>query len=117
MVYMQKPESVLENEMNKILWDFNVQMDHPIQAIQPDLVLINKKKRTYQVDFAVLAEQSEKQKKKKLNKYLDLARDLKMLLNMKVTVMPVIVGTLGTVLKKLEKRLGEMEIRGRLKTI
>ena len=26
--YMHKPESVLENEMHKILWDFKVQTDH-----------------------------------------------------------------------------------------
>ena len=43
MVYA-KPESVLENEMHKILWDFAIKTDHPIPARRPDLVLINKKK-------------------------------------------------------------------------
>ena len=36
-------------------------------------------------------------------------------MNMKVTVIPVIVGALGTIPKKLEKRLDELEIRGKLK--
>ena len=39
---MHKIESVLENEMHKILWDFEIQ----IQARRLELVLINKKKRT-----------------------------------------------------------------------
>ena len=29
---MYKPESVLENEMHKLLWDFEIQMDHLISA-------------------------------------------------------------------------------------
>ena len=36
-----KPESVLENEGYKILWDLEIQMDHPIQGRRQYLVLIN----------------------------------------------------------------------------
>ena len=43
---MYNPESVLENEMHKILWDFEIQMDHLISAWRPDQVIVNKKKRT-----------------------------------------------------------------------
>ena len=43
--YMHKPESVLENETHKILWDFEIQTDPLITARRPDLVLINKKKK------------------------------------------------------------------------
>ena len=28
--YMPKPESVIEDKTHKILWDFEIQMDHPI---------------------------------------------------------------------------------------
>ena len=41
---MHKPESDLENEMNKILSDFEIQMDYPIPARRLDLVLIDKRK-------------------------------------------------------------------------
>ena len=41
---MQKPESVLENETHKILWDFVIQMIYQIEARRPDLVIMNKKK-------------------------------------------------------------------------
>ena len=42
---MHKPESVLENETHKILWDFEIKTDHLIPARRPDLVLINRKER------------------------------------------------------------------------
>ena len=34
---MHKPESILENEMHKTFWDFEIQTDHWIQARRPDL--------------------------------------------------------------------------------
>ena len=45
---LQKPESVQENETHWILLDFDIQMYHPIPTRRPDLMLINKKKRTCQ---------------------------------------------------------------------
>ena len=35
----------------------------------------------------------------KRDKYLDLARELKRLWNMKVTIIPIVIGTLGTITK------------------
>ena len=114
--YMHKPESVLENATHKILWDFEIKTDHLIPARRPDLVLINKKERTDQlVNFAVPADHRVKLKEnEKMDKYLDLARELKKLWNMKVKV---IVGALGTVPKGLERGLENLEIRGRIDTI
>ena len=34
---MQKPESILENEIHKILWDFEIQMDHLNPTRKPNL--------------------------------------------------------------------------------
>ena len=52
--YMHNLKSVLENETRKILWDFNIQIDHQISARWLDLVIVNKKQRTSQiVDVAV----------------------------------------------------------------
>ena len=48
---------------------------------------------------------------------MDLAGELKRLWNMKVVVIQVAVGALGMVYKYLEKRLEELEIRGRIKNI
>ena len=43
--YKHNQESILENEMHKCLWDFEVQTDHQISARWPDQVMVNKKKK------------------------------------------------------------------------
>ena len=83
------------------------------------MVLINNYKKTcHFVDFAVSADHRVKMKEsEKINKYLDLARELRKLWNMKVKVVPIVIGGLGTVPKGLENSLGELEIRGRIETL
>ena len=49
-------------------------------------------------------------KSEKINKYLDLAREQKQLWNMRVTVIPVVIGALGTVLKDPKIRLAHLEL-------
>ena len=39
--YVHNPESVLENETHKILWDFEIQTVHLILARRPNLVIVN----------------------------------------------------------------------------
>ena len=116
---MHKLESVPENKTPKILWDFEINTDHQTLAGKPDLVLINKKKRTcHLVDFFIQVDHWVKMKEsKKIDKFLDLARELKNLWNIRVMVIPIVVGTLGMVPKGLELRLGELEMRGRIETI
>ena len=112
--YMHNPESILENETHKLLWNFEIQTDHLILARWPDLIIINKKKK--------------KKKKKELaelwtflsqltKEYLDLAKELKKLWNMKVIVIPIVISALGTVSEGLVKGLKDLEIRGREETI
>ena len=69
------PEYILENEMHKILWDFEIQTDHLILTKQPDQTIVNKKKRTcWIMDFAAPANNRVKLKEsKKRDKYLYLA--------------------------------------------
>ena len=64
--YMPNPEYILENRIHKVLWDFEVQTDHLISARWPDLVIVNKRKRTCQiVDFTTLADHRMKIKESK----------------------------------------------------
>ena len=70
------------------------------------------------VDFAIPADHRIKLKECELtDKYLDIARELKNLWNMKVTIIPIVIGALGTVTKGLLKGLEELEIGGRVETI
>ena len=93
--YMHNPASVLENDMHKLLWDFDIQTNHVISARRPDFIVI---------------------KKKKLQNW-GLAKELKKLWNMKVIVIPIMIGAFGTVTKGLLKGLEDLEIRRRVATI
>ena len=119
--YMHKPAPVLENAMHKLQWDFNIQTDHLIPARRRDLIIIDKKKkkRTCKiVDFAVPVDHRIKLKVcEKKDKYLDLARELKKLWNMQVTIISIVIGAFGTVTKGLLKGLEDLEVGGRVKTI
>ena len=69
------------------------------------------------MDLAVPMDHRMKIKEnEKADKYLDPARELKHLWNMKVMVIPIVVRTLEMFVKGLEKRLEELEIRKRIET-
>ena len=52
--YEHEPESVLEHEDYKILWDFSIQTDHVIEAPRLDLVVLDKKESSCKIiHFAV----------------------------------------------------------------
>ena len=82
---MHDPAPVLENDTHKLLWDFDVQTDHLISARRPDLIIINKKKKSIWkiVDFPIPVDYRIKLKEcEKKDRYLDLAKVLKKLWNM-----------------------------------
>ena len=116
---MHNPAPVLENDTHKLLWDFNIQTDHLIPARRPDLLIIFKKERICKiVDIAFLADHRMNLKEcEKKDKYLDLARESKKLWNMKVTIVPIVIGAFDTITKGLLKGLEDLEVCGRVETI
>ena len=77
-----------------------------------------KKKIRKIVDFAIPADHRIKLKEcEKKDKYRDLDRELKKLWNMKVTIIPIVIGAFGTVTKGLLKGLEDLEVCGRVETI
>ena len=69
------------------------------------------------MDFAVRADHRIKLKGCEKNKYLELAKELKKLWNMKVTIISIVIGASGTVTKGLLKALEDLEVGGRVETI
>ena len=71
------PFPVVEDDVTKILWNFNTYTDHHISARRPDIVYIDKNARIVSViDIAVPAEHHVKDKEmEKIDKYQDLFRD------------------------------------------
>ena len=74
------------------------------------------KKRIYKiVHFAVPADHRIKlNESEKKDKYLVFATELKNLWNMKVTIIPIVIGVFGTVTKRLLKGLEDLEISFRV---
>ncbi len=69
------------------------------------------------MDFAVPADNRIKLKEwEKKDKYLDLARELKKMCNMKVTIIPIVIGAFDTVTKGLLKGLEDLEFGGRVRS-
>ena len=70
------------------------------------------------MNFAIPADHRIKLKEReKKDKYLDLAWEVKNLWNMKVTIIPIVIGAFGLVTRGLIKGLEELEVGGRVMTI
>ena len=103
-----------------VLWDFDIETVHIISAKRPDLTIINNKKKENLkiVDYTVPADHRIKLKEsKKRDEYQDLARELEKLWNMKVTIIPILIGAFGTVTRGLLKGQEDLEVGRRVETI
>ena len=71
------------------------------------MIIVGKTNKKAQiVDFAVPEDQRIKiSQQSEIENYQDLKRELKMLWNLKISVVPIVIGALGTILKSLEKHL------------
>ena len=115
---MHNPPPVLENDTHKLLWDFNIPTDHLIPARRPDFIIINKKKKQQNLQNVDFADHRINLKEcEKKDKYPELARELKKLWTMKVTIVPIVIGALDTITKGLLKGLEDLEVGGRVETI
>ena len=74
--YEHEPESASENEDYKILWDFSIQADHVKEARRPDLVIVDKKKKSCEIiDFVVPGDSRVEEKEKdKIEKGVKLGK-------------------------------------------
>ena len=89
-----------------------------ISVQRPGLIIIKKKKICKIVDFAVPADHRIKLKEcEKREKYLELPRELKKLWNMKMTIIPIVIGAFGRVTKGLLKDLEDLEVGNLVETI
>ena len=97
-----------------MLWDFSIQTDHVIEARRPDLVVVEMKERSCRIiDCAVPGDSRIKEKEKdKIEKYQDLGSELQRIWNVKVKIIPLVVGSLGAIPKQFGNRLKQICIIG-----
>ena len=77
------------------------------------MIVINKKENTAQViDFAIRYDSKVASKETgKIEEYQDLIRELKKLWDMKIVIISIVKGALGTTPKTLPKRLKDIGIK------
>ena len=76
-----------------------------VEARRPDIIVIDKKERKgLIIDIAVQADvRVEEKERGKVEKYQDLKREIGRLWNLKVEVVPVVIGALGSVTKEFDR--------------
>ena len=102
---MHNSESVLENEMHKRLWGFEIQTDHLISTRQPDYWLSAKK----------TPKKPKNQKTKKKTKQPPPQIPKNKFKSCRIVDFEI--GALGAIPKGLVKKLEILEIRGQMDTI
>ena len=109
-----------ESTNNKLLWDFKIQTDNKIEHNKPDIVILDKIERKFLIiDVACPLDIGVKGKEKeKIENYQYLKRELKRIWKLsRVTVVAVIIGTLGTVSNDIEMWLAEIGVTCRLESL
>ena len=94
------------------MWDFSIQTDHVVEAWRPDLVVVDKKERSCKIiDFVIPGDSRiEEKEKDKIEKYQDLGRELQKIWNIKVKIIPLVVGSLGAIPKQSGNRLKQIGV-------
>ena len=105
--YEQKPQKVVETESGTILWDFPIHTDRTIQANKPDISIKNHKEKAYKlIDFTFPMDINNSAKEfEKLSKYKDLQIAVERMWQLKISIIPIVVGALGLVKKGTAKHL------------
>ena len=77
------------------------------------MVVVDKKERSCKIiDFAVPGDSRiEEKEKNKIEKYQDLGRELQKIWDVKVKIIPLVVGSLGAIPKQFGNRSGTVQIQ------
>jgi len=88
-----------------ILWNQQVQTDKTIPNNKPDIIIRDNEKRTCMlIDVAISGDRNMiKKEAEKILKYKDLTIEIQRMWNVKTQVIPVIIGTTGTISKSFRK--------------
>ena len=93
------------------MWDFSNQTDHVIEARRSDMVVVTKERICKIIYFAVPGDSRiEEKEKDKIEKCQGLGRKLRKIWNVKVKIIPLVVGCLGVIPKQFGNRLKQIGI-------
>lgn len=118
--YKYEPITVLENNYYKLYWDREIRTDIKINANRPDIVVYNKKKNEVDIiDVAIpLSHNLQATYATKINKYLELAAEIKQMWKVKsVKIYPLTISTTTIVPKTFTSNLNKLNILQTLPSI
>ena len=111
--FTHMPKPVCKEGGVRGLWNQAVHTDREVTANRPDIIIKNKKEKTCTViDVAIPADRNvvQKEAEKKL-KYKSLCIEIQRMLNLKCTIVPVIIGATGIVTRSLKKNLETIPVK------
>jgi hypothetical protein len=105
--YEHVPKSVETSQGGKviILWNQQVQTDRTCPNTKPDIIIRDNEKGTYLlIDIAISGNRNVvKKEAEKILKYKDLTIEIQRMWKVKTSVIPVIIGAIGTISKSFRK--------------
>ena len=106
-LYEHVPKSVETSQGSKAttVWNQQVQTDRTIPNNKPDIIIRDNEKGTCMlIDVAISGDRNViKKEAQKILKYKDLKIEIQRMWNVKTKVIPVIIGTTGTISKSFRK--------------
>lgn len=115
--YTYTPEPIIENENVKIYYDRTLHTGHTREHNRPDITIVDKKTKTATlVDIAVpLSRNMTRTRHEKINKYSDLAVEIKTMWNLNsVRIVPIIISSVGLIPKTLRGDLASLHLKPEL---
>jgi len=122
--YEHVPKSVETSQAGKVtmLWNHQVQTNRTIPNNKPQIIIRDNEKGTCMlIDVAILGDRNViKKEAEKILKYKDLKIEIHHMWNVKIKVIPVIIGATGTISKLFRKYVinipGKHEVKELQKT-
>jgi len=93
-----KPLPSMYSNAGKLLWDFTIMTDRHLSHNRPDIVYVSSEKHVFLIDVAIPGDGRMAAKfQEKMQKYTDLKFEVRKMWRQPVSVVPVILGALGSV--------------------
>ena len=117
--YKHKVESVIENDIVKILWDVSIQMDRKIEHRRPDIVIMEKNTNKCLITDAVCPVDNNLilKRNKKLDNYSELSSEIARIWVKETLMVLIIIGALGSIPNDLECNLKKLGISYNAETL
>ena len=109
----ETPDSVRKSEGGKfeIWWDRPVETTVKLDHYRPDVILIDKDRKDWTiVDFSVPWDTNVVKKDEKITRYLPLAMDIRKVHGVSTKIVPIEIGGLGVVPKRLAGCLKDLQL-------